>query len=154
MILFAVVMIVAAVLMMRQGKVENARDSGKAPLAKVLLAALGPGLLTGIAGIGAGFAVVPALVAIARMPIHRAIGTSLLVIAFNAAGGIASYASYVTFDVSVLIPFALAAVVAVVTASTLGSRIEERQLRTAFAVMLILIGVVTITWELIDLMGR
>jgi hypothetical protein len=153
MILFALVMIVAAILMLRHKDYPPAQGARKASGATIVLAALGPGLLTGVAGIGAGFVVVPALVGITGMPIHRAIGTSLLVIAFNAGGGIASYASYVTMDTAVLVPFSSTAIVAVVVATTLGSRIEEKSLRRAFSVMLILVGTLTVIREAVDLLG-
>ncbi|WP_255439380.1 sulfite exporter TauE/SafE family protein [Synechococcus sp. LTW-R] len=42
------------------------------------------GLLTGIAGVGGGFAIVPALVLLAGLPMALASGTSLLLIAVNA----------------------------------------------------------------------
>ena len=42
------------------------------------------GLLTGIAGVGGGFAIVPALVLLAELPMPLASGTSLLLIAANA----------------------------------------------------------------------
>lgn len=42
------------------------------------------GLLTGIAGVGGGFAIVPALVLLAGLPMPLASGTSLLLIAINA----------------------------------------------------------------------
>ncbi len=147
MTLFALVVIIAALLMMRpENAVPDPRPrTPRFPI--LILAALGPGLLTGMVGIGAGFAVVPALVFAAGIPIHRAIGTSLLVIAFNAVGGIASYVSYVEMDLAVLVPFAGGAVVTVLLATAWGARIGEARLRTAFAWMLILIGAFTIVWE-------
>jgi hypothetical protein len=42
------------------------------------------GLLTGIAGVGGGFAIVPALVLLAGLPMQLACGTSLLLIVVNA----------------------------------------------------------------------
>ena len=51
-------------------------------------AGFGVGLLTGFLGVGGGFLVVPALTLLARLPIHAAIGTSLLVIAANSAAGV------------------------------------------------------------------
>jgi uncharacterized membrane protein YfcA len=147
MTLFALVVLIAAMFMMRPE--EAAPDPRPRPtrLPALLIAGLGPGFLTGLVGIGAGFAVVPALIFVAGMPIHRAIGTSLLVIAFNAAGGIASYASYVPMDPAVMVPFAGSAVGAVLLATAWGARIGEARLRTSFAWMLILIGTFTIIWE-------
>lgn len=49
------------------------------------------GVLSGLFGVGGGFVIVPALVLFSRMPIHRAVGTSLMVIALVSVSGIASH---------------------------------------------------------------
>ena len=60
--------------------------------AMVMAAAGGvTGVLSGLFGVGGGFVVVPALVLFSGMGIHRAVATSLLVIALVSASGVASY---------------------------------------------------------------
>ncbi len=49
------------------------------------------GVLSGLFGVGGGFVIVPALVLFSGMPIHRAVGTSLLVITFVSISGVASH---------------------------------------------------------------
>ena len=95
----AVVMLAAAVAMLR-GPVTSAPDTTAPPAtAKLLLVGLATGMLTGIVGIGGGFLIVPALVLLARLPMKQAVGTSLLVIAMNAAAvaGILAGTSLVRF---------------------------------------------------------
>jgi hypothetical protein len=48
------------------------------------------GVLSGLFGVGGGFIIVPALVLFSGMPVHRAVGTSLMVIALVSVSGIAS----------------------------------------------------------------
>jgi hypothetical protein len=48
-------------------------------------------LLSGLFGVGGGFLIVPALVLVASLPMHRAVATSLLIIAIISAAGSASY---------------------------------------------------------------
>jgi len=48
------------------------------------------GVLSGLFGVGGGFVIVPALVLFSGMSIHRAVGTSLLVISLVSASGVAS----------------------------------------------------------------
>lgn len=48
------------------------------------------GVLSGLFGVGGGFVIVPALVLFSGMSIHRAVGTSLLVIALVSVAGITS----------------------------------------------------------------
>lgn len=59
--------------------------------ARVLLGAgIATGLLSGLFGVGGGFVIVPALVLFSGMGIHRAVATSLLVIALVSGAGVAS----------------------------------------------------------------
>ena len=48
------------------------------------------GFLSGLFGIGGGFIIVPALILFSEMPIHRAVGTSLLVIVLVSIVGVTS----------------------------------------------------------------
>ena len=59
--------------------------------AVLVVAGLATGVLSGLFGVGGGFVVVPALVLFTGMGIHRAVATSLLVIALVSASGVASY---------------------------------------------------------------
>lgn len=80
--LFAIVMIVVGVLMLRRRSelgnpgAECNRDN--AP--KVLGFGLGTGIFSGFFGIGGGFLIVPGLVASTGMPILNAIGSSLVAV--------------------------------------------------------------------------
>lgn len=56
----------------------------------LLLAGVLTGVLSGLFGVGGGFVIVPALVLFSGMSMHRAIGTSLMVIALVSVSGIAS----------------------------------------------------------------
>ena len=56
----------------------------------LVVAGLMAGLLSGLFGVGGGFIIVPALVLVTGMGIHRAVATSLLVIALVGASGVAS----------------------------------------------------------------
>ena len=57
----------------------------------LVVAGLAAGVLSGLFGVGGGFVIVPALVLVTGMGIHRAVATSLLVIALVGASGVASY---------------------------------------------------------------
>jgi uncharacterized membrane protein YfcA len=55
------------------------------------LIGIGTGVLAGLFGVGGGFVIVPALVVFSGMSIHRAVGTSLLVITLISIAGVASH---------------------------------------------------------------
>ena len=57
----------------------------------LVLVGLLTGILSGMFGVGGGFVIVPALVLFSSMEIHRAVGTSLLVIFLISISGVSSY---------------------------------------------------------------
>ena len=83
MILFAVVMILASISMIRHGKKikteKNLPMQYNYPL--ILIEGAAVGILTGLVGAGGGFLIIPALVILAKMPMKLAVGTSLFIIA-------------------------------------------------------------------------
>ncbi|MEH3116390.1 MAG: sulfite exporter TauE/SafE family protein [Methylorubrum populi] len=91
--LFALVMVLVGVLMLRRREAEGvpgARcDRENAP--RVLGFGTVTGLFSGFFGIGGGFLVVPGLVAATRMPMLHAVGTSLIAVA---AFGLATALNY------------------------------------------------------------
>ena len=61
-------------------------------------AGLGVGVLTGFLGVGGGFLIVPALTLLGRLPMRRAIATSLVVISCNSAAGLVGHLRRTDFD--------------------------------------------------------
>ncbi len=59
--------------------------------ALLLLVGVLTGVLSGLFGVGGGFIIVPALVLFSGMSIHRAVGTSLLVIALVSVSGVGAH---------------------------------------------------------------
>jgi uncharacterized membrane protein YfcA len=78
--LFALVMIVVGVLMLRgRGQSGNAAVRlGRENAGKLVAYGFGAGLLSGFFGIGGGFLIVPGLIAATGMPILNAVGSSLV----------------------------------------------------------------------------
>jgi uncharacterized membrane protein YfcA len=57
----------------------------------LVVAGLCTGILSGLFGVGGGFIIVPALVLVGGMAMHRAVATSLVVIALVSASGVMSH---------------------------------------------------------------
>ena len=141
--LFAIVMIVVGILMLRRGKHEGYAgaqcDRGNA--GKVLGAGLGTGGFSGFFGIGGGFLIVPGLIASTGMPMINAVGTSLVAVT---AFGLTTAANYAF---SGLVDWVLAGVFIAggVIGSLAGTRAAKRlsssgQLTSIFAALIFVVA--------------
>ena len=104
--LFALLMIVVGVLMLRRKPVKAAADGGgdrNGSVFKVVAAALAVGALSGFFGIGGGFLIVPGLLFSTGMPMLFAVGSSLLAV------GTFGLTTAVNYAVSGLIDWPIAA---------------------------------------------
>jgi len=82
-LLFALLMILVGVLMLRKRRGEDLPDvqCNRTNAPKVLGYGLGSGAFSGFFGIGGGFLIVPGLIASTGMPMLHAVGTSLVAVA-------------------------------------------------------------------------
>ncbi len=137
-ILFAVAMALVALLMLRkrQPQSETVDDVKSNSLPIMLSAGLGAGLLTGLLGVGGGFIIVPALTMVLRVPIKKAIGTSLLVVGTNSLVGAISYGSSLNLTLAIL-PFALGTLIAAPIAGGVAHYIPQEKLKVSFAITLL-----------------
>ncbi|UVS80239.1 sulfite exporter TauE/SafE family protein [Actinokineospora sp. UTMC 2448] len=119
--------------------------------AKAVAVAAPIGFLTGFLGVGGGFLVVPALVIVLQMPMPTAIGTSLLVIGLNALTSFGARVGDLHVDWAVIAPFTITAVIACLAGKRLTERLPGHTLSTAFAVLLVLVGVFTGAQSLLSL---
>jgi uncharacterized membrane protein YfcA len=101
------------------------------------------GFLTGLFGVGGGFVVVPALALVLRLPMPQAIGTSLVVVAINAAVALSARVATSTIDWPTTIPFAVAAVAGVVTGGRVADRLDARRSLRWFAGLLVAVACYT-----------
>lgn len=140
MALLGAAMLAAALAMFRGAP---SRASAEPPPHRLgLLFALGAGVgaLTGAVGIGGGFLIVPALVLLAGLPMKTAVGTSLLVIAMNAAAGTLGHVGSLRVPWLFLAGFTSVALLGLLAGSRLSRRLSGPALRRSFAVFLVLMG--------------
>jgi hypothetical protein len=111
------------------------------------------GFLTGLFGVGGGFVIVPALTLVLGFTMPQAIGTSLLVIAVNAATALAARLGTSGVEWSVALPFTVAALAGVLAGSNLASRVDAGALVRWFAASLVALSVYVTTTALASLVG-
>ncbi len=125
-------------------------DLSAPALAQLAGAATAVGLLTGLFGVGGGFAVVPALTLLLGYEAKEAIGTSLVVIAINAAIALSMRAGHLDFDWSVVTPFLATVTTGVVIGSRVANRIDADRLTRAFSSMLAIVAAYTAVSTLVS----
>lgn len=117
------------------------RDAG-------ILAGLGlaTGVLSGLFGVGGGFVIVPALVLGSRMPMHRAVATSLVVITLVSAAGVTSYLiAGRPLGWSLIGLFVLGGIAGMGLGIQLSRKLSGPLLQKGFAVALVLVAVFILT---------
>jgi uncharacterized membrane protein YfcA len=152
MLIFAVMMIVAAASMIRGRKDSSdgkAGEQGALNYPLIGLEGLGVGALTGFVGAGGGFMIIPALVVLAKLPMKTAVGTSLLIIAFKSLLG---FLGDVMVNPSIEWPFLLTlsaiSVVGIVFGSALSKKVSEQKLKQAFGYFVLLTGTFILAQQL------
>jgi uncharacterized membrane protein YfcA len=151
MILFAVLMVAASVSMISDKK--NNQETPEAMLSYnyplIVLEGTVVGLLTGLVGAGGGFLIIPALVMLTKLPMKKAVGTSLLIIAAKSLIGFTGDLSQQTMDWSLLLMVTLMAVLGIFAGNALSKKIEGAQLKKGFGWFVLVMGVYVLIKEAI-----
>lgn len=141
--MFALLMIVTAVAMLRKKKTPPGVEAEPKPMSvpKVAVEGTVVGAVTGLVGAGGGFLVVPALVVLGGVPMRRAVGTSLFVIALKSFTGYFGHAAHTTVDWTLTGVVTGAAVVGTFGGVALVNRLDPGVLRRAFAYFVLVMGI-------------
>lgn len=151
MVLFAILMILAAVSMIRKSKIST----DTAPEIKynypiIFLEGLLVGGITGLVGAGGGFLIIPALVLLARLPMKQAVGTSLLIIALKSLVGFTGdLDSGYIINYTFLFMFSAFAVAGILAGSYLARFISGNKLKVVFGWFVLVMGTYILGKELL-----
>jgi hypothetical protein len=140
--LFGAVMLAASFFMLRDH--HPAPSEGRLPavaLALVVLGALGVGMLTGLAGVGGGFLIVPVFILLLRLPVKQAVGTSLLVIALKSFAGFGGYLTHVEVAWGFIGGFAAIAIAGIWIGTYLLQFLSPHAIKRVFGIFLLVMGV-------------
>lgn len=137
---FLLMMFGTAIAMFRGRKAVEAHE-GPLPVAKILLEGLVVGLVTGLVGAGGGFLVVPALALLGGLPMQKAIGTSLLVIAIKSLFGYLGHATHVSIDPIITLEVSAAAIVGSFAGGMLAPNVPAVALRKGFGAFVMIMAI-------------
>ena len=148
MVAFALIMIAAAVAMLRGRKNTAGTDiHQQLALLKMTALGVGVGIVSGLVGAGGGFLLVPALALFAGLPMPAAIGTSLVVIAVQSFAGLAGHLVTEHIDWRLAAMVTAAAVVGALVGGRLIALVDPNALRKLFGWFVLLMASVILAEE-------
>jgi hypothetical protein len=142
MLFFATLMLIAA-LSMILGKNKKEQE-GVLPVYGFSLMLVGfcEGSLTGIVGAGGGFLIIPALVLLAKLPMKRAIASSLVIISIKSLVGFTGDLMYTSVDWSFLSKIILLATLGIVTGNYSNKKMEGAKLKKGFGFFVLAMAII------------
>lgn len=147
MIFFAVLMLLASISMiMDREKLLNDVIELKPRYSLLIPLGFLTGLITGLVGAGGGFIIIPILVLLAGLPMKKAIGTSLFIIAINSLLGFLGDLGHQHIDWIFLLTFTALAVVGIFLGIYLNRFIEGKKLKKGFGWFVLFMGIY-ILWK-------
>jgi uncharacterized membrane protein YfcA len=150
-LLFAVLMLAASISMIRENKnVESTKNGSGVSRSYLLVLLEGSvvGVLTGLVGAGGGFLIIPALVVLSGLPMKKAIGTSLIIIAAKSLMGFFGDLGNYSLDWSLLLPVTGLAIAGIFIGNLLSKRIEGARLKKGFGWFVLVTGLFILIREL------
>lgn len=149
MVFFAVLMLAASVSMIRDSGELRQTDPSRSPNYPMLvLLGFLTGLITGLVGAGGGFIIIPILVLLAGLPMKKAVGTSLLIIAINSLLGFLGDVGHMTIDWGFLLGFTTIAILGIFIGIWLGKFFDGKKLKKGFGWFVLIMGIYILTKEL------
>jgi len=148
--LFAFLMLLASVSMIRNKKIEKEQtecnDCFHFP--KLLGYGIGIGLVTGLLGAGGGFLLIPALVFLLKLPMKKAIGTSLMIIALNSLIGFTGDLGHFTVDWLLLLKITAIAMTGILIGGAIGKKLHGDKLKKGFGWFVLTMGIYILLKEI------
>jgi uncharacterized membrane protein YfcA len=105
------------------------------------------GFITGLIGAGGGFLIIPALVLLAKLPMKKAVATSLLIIAIKSLIGFIGDVENLEIDWNFLLTFTSISVVGMFIGIYLNKFIDGKKLKKGFGWFVFIMGIYIIIKE-------
>ena len=151
MLFFAIIMLLAGGSMLKTSQKGSIAAPGKKiNIPVIIIDGIVVGTLTGIVGAGGGFLIVPALVILLKLPIKKAIGTSLIIIAIKSLSGfMGDIIQGNTMDWNLLAIFTVVAVLGMFVGLYVTRFVNQNHLKKIFGWFIITFAAIMIIKELL-----
>lgn len=149
MVLFAILMLLASLSMIRNSNltVEEKECKDCVRFTKLVVYGIAIGLITGLLGAGGGFLLIPALVFLLKLPMKKAIGTSLMIIALNSLVGFSGDLGHFPIDWLFLFKVTTIAIAGIFIGGALSKKIPGQKLKNGFGWFVLVMGIYIIVKE-------
>lgn len=121
------------------------------PAQALVFMGLAAGFFSGLLGIGGGVVMVPFMIGVLKMPLKRALGTSLVVIAFMVIPGTVVHALLRHINWAIFVWLTIGVIPGAALGSAWTMRAKERTLRIVVATFLLVVAVAYAALEIHDL---
>lgn len=148
MLLFAILMLFAALKMINGNQVDESKKISQRSVLPLVLQGAAVGFISGLVGAGGGFLIIPALIIFNQMPMKKAVGTSLLIIAANSLFGFIGKLDFHLINWTFLLTLSGIAITGILIGSKLSQKIDGKKLKPAFGWFVLLMGIVVIIQEI------
>jgi uncharacterized membrane protein YfcA len=150
MVLFAIVMFFVAFSMLNNPKTAASESEETNPnIFIIVFQIFCVGILIGLIGAGGGFLIIPTLVHFAKLPIKKAIGTSLLIISSNSLIGFSGDVQNIDPDWYFLFKFAAFAMTGIFIGIFFSRFFNDRNLKKIFGWFVLTMAVLILTKEIL-----
>ncbi len=138
---FASVMLIAGIKMIK-GRKDSVNTETNPSIFEIIKKGSFVGALTGFVGAGGGFLIVPALNVFFKMPIKKAMGTSLMVICINSFVGFSGALNLINnVPWTFLLTFSSLSIVGIFIGTHFNAKINPSRLKKGFGVFVIIMAV-------------
>lgn len=148
MLLFAVVMLLVSISMLSNKPNKETQKESVKSIYRIAFQLFLVGILIGLIGAGGGFLIVPALFKIAKLPLKKAIGTSLLIITLNSSIGFLGDVQNISIDWMFLLTFTAISIFGILIGLYVQNLINEKILKKIFGIFILLISFLILYEEL------
>ena len=146
---FATVMILASVSMIRGGSESEQEGELQFNYPMIALEGLIVGAVTGFVGAGGGFLIIPALVLLAKLPMKQAVGTSLMIIAVKSLFGFLGDLGNQSIEWGFLALFCLLSIIGIYLGTYLSRFVSSAKLKPGFGWFVLIMGLFILAKETI-----